>query len=420
MRIAMVSEHASPLAALGGVDAGGQNVHVAALAAELAGLGHDVTVYTRRDSTSLPQQVHTHGYAVEHVDAGPPGEVPKDELLGHMRDFAADLAGRLARRPADLVHTHFWMSGLAARWALGPDATPHRAPHGRTVPHVHTFHALGTVKRRHQGADDTSPAERVERERWLAAEVDHVVATSHDEVRELDAQGIDPERCSVVPCGVDTRAFRPQEAARDGAPYRVLSLGRLVPRKGVADLVTALAELPDAELVVAGGPSADALDLDEEVQRLRALAASQGCADRVRFLGRVDHDDIPALMASADVVASVPWYEPFGIVPVEAMACGRPVVATAVGGQLDTVVHDETGLLVPPRRPDEVAAALRRLLDDDGLRRKYAENAHRRAACYDWRQVARETEHVYRHVLGRSTGPNEGPNEGAERTEALR
>jgi glycosyltransferase involved in cell wall biosynthesis len=395
MLIAMVSEHASPLAALGGVDAGGQNVHVAALAEELAALGHEVTVYTRRDSTSLPERVHARGYTVEHVDAGPPTEVPKDELLGHMREFAADLVDRLARRPADVVHSHFWMSGLATRWALEDGAA------GSPV-HLHTYHALGVVKRRHQGAEDTSPAERIAHERWLAAEVDHVVATSRDEVEELTAEGLDPDRCSVVPCGVDTRLFRPLRSARDGSSYQVLSLGRLVPRKGLADLVTAMGEVPGAELVVAGGPPADALDLDDEVQRLRALAESAGCADRVRFLGRVDHEDIPALMAGADVVASVPWYEPFGIVPVEAMACGRPVVATAVGGQLDTVVHEETGLLVEPRHPEQVAAAIRRLLGDELLRRRYGENAARRAESYDWREIARRTERVYDEVLQRS------------------
>ena len=395
MRIAMVSEHASPLAAVGGVDAGGQNVHVAALAAGLAEVGHDVTVFTRRDRTSLPERVHTHGYAVEHVDAGPPAEVPKDELLGHMREFAADLSARMDGQGFDVVHTHFWMSGLATRWAL--EALP-----GDTPAHLHTFHALGVVKRRHQGAEDTSPPERLAHERWLAGAVDQVVATSRDEVEELQAQGVDEARCSVVPCGVDTRVFRPLPTRRAGSPYTVLSLGRLVPRKGLADLVTAMASVPDANLVVAGGPPADALDLDQEVLRLRAVAESAGCADRVRFLGRVDHDEIPGLMASADVVASVPWYEPFGIVPVEAMACGRPVVATAVGGQLDTVVHEQTGLLVRPRQPEEVAAALRRLLAEERLRERYGENAHRRAACYDWRRVAAETERVYRDVLDRS------------------
>jgi glycosyltransferase involved in cell wall biosynthesis len=392
MKIAMVSEHASPLAALGGVDAGGQNVHVAALAAELAGLGHEVTVYTRRDGTSLPERVRTHGYLVEHVDAGPPAEVPKDELLGHMPDFAADLADRMAGEDVDVVHSHFWMSGLAAHWALAD-------PRVGAPAHLHTFHALGVVKRRHQGREDTSPEERVARERWLAGAVDRVVATSRDEVAELQRQGLPAGRCTVVPCGVDTRVFRPLPGRRAGSSYTVLSLGRLVPRKGLADLVTAMQWVPGAELVVAGGPPADALELDEEVLRLRALATSVGVGDRVRFLGRVDHDDIPPLMAAADVVASVPWYEPFGIVPVEAMACGRPVVATAVGGQLDTVVHQRTGLLVRPRDPEAVAAALRRLLGDDRLRRRYGENAARRAAGFDWRCVAEQTERVYRDVL---------------------
>lgn len=397
MRIAMVSEHASPLAALGGVDAGGQNVHVAALAGALAALGHEVTVFTRRDSTRLADRVSTHGYAVEHVEAGPPAVVPKDELLGHMREFAKDLAGRLSGQEFDVVHSHFWMSGLATRWALD-ELPPSDAP-----AHLHTFHALGVVKRRHQGVEDTSPPERIAHERWLAGAVDRVLATSRDEVAELRAQGLDPDHCSVVPCGVDTRLFSPLPTTGEGPPYTVLSLGRLVPRKGLADLVTALALVPDAQLLVVGGPPVDALELDEEVQRLQALAHSAGTSDRVRFVGCVDHDDIPALMASAHVVASVPWYEPFGIVPVEAMACGRPVVASAVGGQLDTVVHEETGLLVPPRAPDEVAAALRRLLADEGLRRKYGENAHHRAARYDWRQIATETERVYREVLDRST-----------------
>ncbi len=395
MRIAMVSEHASPLAALGGVDAGGQNVHVAALAGELARLGHEVTVFTRRDSTSLPEVVTTPGYAVEHVDAGPPSEVPKDELLGHMGEFAAGIADRMAGKGFDVVHSHFWMSGLATRWALEERRAGAPA-------HLHTFHALGVVKRRHQGCEDTSPPERIAHERWLAGAVDRVVATSRDEVAELRGQGLDPDRCTVVPCGVDTRLFRPLPAAsvRRRMPHRVLSLGRLVPRKGLADLITAMRWLPDAELMVAGGPPADALELDEEVQRLLRVAEAAGSADRVRFLGRVGHDDIPALMASADVVASVPWYEPFGIVPVEAMACGRPVVATAVGGQLDTVAHEQTGLLVQPHKPEEVAAALRRLLSDDRLRKRYGENAHRRAAArFDWVHVAAETERVYLDVL---------------------
>src|SRR5690625_4612241 len=186
MRIAMVSEHASPLAALGGEDAGGQNVHVAALATALARRGHDVAVYTRRDDPDLPEQVEMlPGVRVVHVPAGPAEVIPKDELLPYMPEFGQWLARRWAgRNRPDVVHTHFWMSGLAALEArkLVP------------VPLVHTYHALGTVKRRHQGEKDTSPAERIAIETRIGTEADLVIATCSDEVRELAAMGIDPSR----------------------------------------------------------------------------------------------------------------------------------------------------------------------------------------------------------------------------------
>lgn len=178
MKIAMVSEHASPLAAIGGVDAGGQNVHVAALATALAERRHEVVVYTRRDSTTLPARVRLpSGVVVEHVPAGPPTDVPKDELLPHMAEFGDYLASRMALDRPDVVHGHFWMSGLAAIRAartLEP-----------AVPVVQTFHALGTVKLRHQGAEDTSPPGRLALERFVATAADTVLATCSDEVNEI-------------------------------------------------------------------------------------------------------------------------------------------------------------------------------------------------------------------------------------------
>nr|MBA2772685.1 glycosyltransferase [Nocardioidaceae bacterium] len=185
-----------------------------------------------------------------------------------------------------------------------------------------------------------------------------------------------------------------------------LVLGRLVERKGVGDVVTALAQLPGVELTIAGGPSWDALAADPEVCRLRDLARRTGIADRVRFLGRVSHADVPRLIRASDVVVAVPWYEPFGIVPVEAMANGRPVVGTAVGGLLDTVVPGETGELVPPRRPYLLARVLQRLLADPARCRRYGEAGYRRAAAtYRWEQVAAATEAVYESVLSRSQQP---------------
>ncbi|NUT48422.1 MAG: glycosyltransferase, partial [Saccharothrix sp.] len=340
MRIAMVSEHAGPLAALGGVDAGGQNVHVAALSAALSARGHDVVVYTRRDEPGLPQRVRTEqGYDVVHVPAGPARSVPKDELLPHMGEFARFLERQWREEPPDVGHAHFWMSGLAAVLAA-------RRLGG--VPVVQTYHALGTVKRRHQGAADTSPAERIGIERMIGREADRIAATCDDEVVELMRMGVRRSRISVVPCGVDPVRFRPDGPAdRRGYPHRVVSVGRLVPRKGFQDLISALRSLPDTELVIAGGP----VDVhsDPEARRLAAYAERAGVRNRLWLAGQVSRDAMPALLRSADVVACVPWYEPFGIVPLEAMACGVPVVASAVGGLTDTVVHGVTGVLVPPR-----------------------------------------------------------------------
>jgi len=386
MRVAMVSEHANPLAAVGGVDAGGQNVHVAALAGELVARGHEVTVYSRRDDPTAPtQEVAAEGYLVEHVPAGPSRDVPKDDLLQYMPAFAGHLEQGWREHPVDLVHAHFWMSGVAST----------RAARRVHIPVVQTFHALGTVKRRQQGEHDTSPPERIGFERRLCRTVDHVIATCTDEVAELRTMGLPRGRASIIPCGVDVSVFTPREAPRSERP-RLLVIGRLVERKGIGNVIEAVASLPGVELVVAGGPAREGLAADPQVARLRALAEAHGVADRVTFVGGVARADVPALMCSADVVVAVPWYEPFGIVPVEAMACGRPVVGSAVGGLLDTVVPGMTGELVPPRRPDLLASVLRGLLADRARRDAYGLAGRRRAVeRYQWTQVSADTEAVY-------------------------
>lgn len=394
MRIAMVSEHASPLAALGGVDAGGQNVYVARLTEELARRGHDVTVYTRRDSTDLPDRVPLPGGAVvEHVPAGPPEAVPKDELFPHMPAFGAHLARVWDHERPDVVHAHFWMSGMASQ--IGAHA------HG--IPVVQTFHALGTVKRRHQGRRDTSPFERIGIERQIGLGCERVLATCTDEVDELAGMGVPPRQVSVVPCGVDVEHFHPG-ADPGTAParqqrYRLLACGRLVRRKGYDQAIRALARIPDAELLIAGGPAPGLLEADPEAQRLRRLAWRTGVADRVRLLGAVAPADMPALMRSADLVLCTPVYEPFGIVPLEAMACAVPVVATDVGGHRDTVADGDTGRLVPPDDSGAIAAAARGLLAEEGTRRRYGTAGRARVlARFTWQRVADGTEQVYRQV----------------------
>ena len=391
--IAMVSEHASPLATIGGVDAGGQNVHVAALATALARRGHRVTVYTRRDATSLPDRVElAPGVVVEHVTAGPPTDVPKDALLPYMREFAMHLADRWSAQRPDVVHAHFWMSGFASVLAAR-DAG---------VPVVQTFHALGTVKRRHQGGQDTSPPQRLRMERAVAHDAAAIVATCTDEVVELGRMGVRRGKVSVVPCGVDVSHFTPEGPAeqRPAQRHRIAVVGRLVQRKGVDDVIRALGLVPGTELLVVGGPDAEFLDVDPEVQRLRAVATSCGVADRVVFRGRVSRADLPALLRSLDLLVAVPWYEPFGLVPLEAMACGVPVVASEVGGLQDTVAERVTGELVPPRRPDVLAHRLRTLLGDPITREGFGlAGVDRARARYAWERVAADTETVYLRVL---------------------
>jgi glycosyltransferase involved in cell wall biosynthesis len=397
MRIAMISEHASPLALLGGVDAGGQNQHVAELSAVLAADGHDVRVYTRRDRPDLPAEVSVRpGVVVEHVPAGPARPVAKDELLPYMGIFGEWLLGRWRDGPwaPDVVHAHFWMSGLAALTARS------RFP----VPVVVTYHALGSVKRRHQGNADTSPRARIGYERVLGRQADAVIAQCSDELAELVQLGVPRDQISLIPSGVDASHFTPQGpvAPRGPAP-RILCVGRLVERKGYADVIHALPAVPGAECVIVGGPPEPELAGDPVAAKLRALAGSIGVADRVQLVGGQPRTHLPAWYRSADVLACAPWYEPFGLTPLEAMACGVPVVGYALGGFTDTVVEGVTGHLVPPRDTRSLATALRRLLREPSRRLAYATAAVDRArSCYSWQRTAEQLIRLYAQLTGRS------------------
>ncbi|MHA6618153.1 glycosyltransferase [Pseudonocardia sp. DLS-67] len=387
MRIAMVSEHASPLAVLGGADAGGQNVHVLELSAALATLGHEVTVWTRRDDDALPDTVPVRpGVVVRHVAAGPSRHVPKDELVPHLPAFTQVLDDAWSADPPDIVHGHFWMSGMVALAAAR-----------ERFPVVQTFHALGSVKRRHLGADDTSPDGRVRAELAVARQADRVLATCTDEVFELARMGAPRRRMTIVACGVDTTQFTPDGpvAPRRERP-RLVSLGRIVRRKGVDEVIEALRRVPAAELVIAGGEGPG----DPDAARLQECVRRAGVADRVRLAGPVARTDVPALLRSADAVVCAPWYEPFGIASLEAMSCGRPVVASAVGGFQDTVVDQVTGLLVPPRKADALAAALRDVLASPTMGAAYGIAGRDRVlARYDWERVATATAQVYDEVV---------------------
>lgn len=393
MKIAMVSEHASPLAVLGGVDAGGQNVHVAALAEAMAAQGNEIVVYTRRDDASLDVRVpYAPGVIVEHVDAGPPEAIEKDRLLPYMGEFAIGLSRRWCEDRPDVVHAHFWMSGKASLDAGLPLG----------IPVVETFHALGIEKRRYQGKKDTSPRSRLDEERRIASDASRIVATATAEAFELVRMGADTAKIAVVPCGVDLRDFQPMGPAeeRDRSRKRLVCLSRLVERKGIGDVINALVLLPDVELIVAGGPDASKLHEDTEAQRLLQLAKDLDVADRVVFRGRVERQHVPALLRSADAVVCYPWYEPFGIVPLEAMACGVPVVVSQVGGLVDSIVNGVTGIHVPPRSPLALSEALRDLLKDEKRCMDLALAGTRRTnRRYGWPRIASDTLAVYNDVI---------------------
>ncbi|MEV6927713.1 glycosyltransferase [Dactylosporangium sp. NPDC051485] len=402
MRIALISGQANPLA-LGRPGTGGKHTHVAALSDALARLGHDVVVYTRRDDPALPDCVNLEsGVTIEHMPAGPAAPVPADEQLPLMGDFGRALAARWSRPGAgpDVVHAHYWLSGLAALTATNDDRRPV----------VVTYHGLASAERRqlprdHMPRDHSrGPGPRAGLERTLGSIADRVVAQSEDEVAELGRMGVRRSGTVIVPSGVDTDRFTPGGPAADHRRpglRRILSVGPLVARKGFADLVAALRRVPGAELVVVGGPDPSGVDRDPEARRLLQLADRHGVADRLRIVGAVGQEELAGWYRSADVLACTPWYEPFGLTPLEAMACGVPVVAYASGGIAESVIDNVTGVLVPPRDTVAMATALRGLLGDEVRRMSFASAAIDRVRSrYTWDRAATEMERVYRSVTG--------------------
>src|SRR5262245_28844866 len=397
MKIAIVSEQANPLAPIGGADAGGQNVYLGGLAGALAKAGHKVTVYNSRDAPNQPDVVSVSSrFAVRHVPAGSSKDVRTDDLLPHMGNFGGHLADSWSTEPPDVVHAHGWTSGLAALVGV----------RDLGLPVVQAFPTLGVVERRHQDGKDTNPAARQRLETAIAKDADAVIATSSEELFELIRMGVPRHAIHVVPCGVDLDQFTVDgpRAERSARP-RLLVVSRLVERKGVDTVIEALRAVPRAELLVAGGPPANGLRRDSEVRRLRTIARDCGVARRVKFLGQLPHAEIPVLMRSADAVVCVPWYEPFGMVPLEAMACGVPVVVSAVGGLVDSVIDGTTGVHVPPQRPDILASALRDLLADPTAGEGYGiAGSDRARSRYAWQRIGRETLGIYQRVRAERAG----------------
>jgi histidinol-phosphate phosphatase family protein len=380
MHIALISEHASPLAALGGVDAGGQNVYVYHVAKCLARAGHRVDIFTRRDDSALPLIMEwLHGVRIVHVPAGPPRFVAKEDLLECMEEFARYFVEFARAERYELAHANFWMSGLVAL----------RAKQTLGLPFAITFHALGRVRRLHQGDADHSPADRCAIEDQVVAAADCIVAECpQDKADLMQWYQADPARIAVVPCGFDPVEFSPVRRAQaravvglEAGEHIILQLGRMVPRKGIDNVVRALGLLAvrhqvAARLVIVGGATETPCpEATPEIGRLQQLAQAEGVAEQVLFVGRRDRASLKYYYSAADVFVTTPWYEPFGITPVEAMACGTPVIGAAVGGIKFTVKDGHTGYLVPPQRPDLLAARLAHLLAHPGLRARLGTQA---------------------------------------------
>jgi phosphoheptose isomerase len=406
-RIAMISEHASPLAILGGVDSGGQNVYVGQLARHLARVGYEVDVFTRRDSAGLPEvATWARGVRIVHVTAGPAAYVRKEDLLPHMAEFTDSML-RFCRRQRGgyaLAHANFWMSGQVAadlRQALG-------------VPFVVTFHALGRVRRAFQRQADQFPDARFAVEDRIVAEADHVVAECPQEEEDLIRYyNADPARITIIPGGFDPDEFwpiaKPLARVTLGLPPdepMILQLGRMVRRKGVDTAIRGLARLRGehgvaARLLVVGGESNDAdPDVTPEIGRLQQIARAEGVGDAVVFVGRRGREVLKYYYSAADVFVTTPWYEPFGITPLEAMACGTPVIGANVGGIKFSVRDGETGYLVAPDDAAAVAERIAHLFRHPRLMNVFRRQAVRRANdLFTWRHVAGGVSALYEDVL---------------------
>jgi glycosyltransferase involved in cell wall biosynthesis len=393
MRVGLVCAHAGPPQEVRGRTAG-THQHVARVAAELAVRGHDVRVYERLDHPDSPPTSEIEGYRVERVPVGPSRRTPTGELVPHVPELGRWLTDRWAADWApEVVHGHFWIGGLAAASAV----------RDTVIPVVQTFHSLGAEQLRHLGADYDGPGQRIPLELALTRVVDMAVAQSTHEVDELTRMGLQRASVVVVPAGVDVELFAPEGEAmpRDRRP-RILAAGGLSPGHGQEDLIRALRLVGDAELVIAGGPPAGNLGNHTEARRLREVAEQTGVADQIRLVGSVPHDQMSAWYRSADVVACTSRYAAAGRVPLEAMACGVPVVGYSLGGIADTVVDEVTGRLVPPGDVRGLGVTLRRLLAADAERFAYGHAAVDRVRCsYTWDRTASALERLYERVVSR-------------------
>ncbi len=408
LRIAQISVHTCPLATLGGKETGGMNVYVRDLSRELIRRGHQVDVYTRSQDPTIPRisQALGRGGRVIHIPAGPQRPYSKHQVYDHLPEF---VAGVLAQAEADgiaydVIHSHYWLSGWVAREL--------RERWG--APILHMAHTLGRLKNAiARSPEELEPPRRIQVEEEIAGFADRLIAATPSEQQQLiEWYGAAPERIRVIPPGVDRSRFFPipptqarTQVGLDPSCRSILFVGRIEPLKGIDTLLRAIALIARkcADLIcglcvpIIGGDPASPQD-NAEMARLQALREELGIGEVVTFLGAQDQDSLPYYYAAAEMVVMPSDYESFGMVALEAMACGTPVIASDVGGLAYLVRHGRTGYRVPARDPIALAAKIARLLTDEALRRRMGQRAACWAEKYDWSLIANQIEAVYGEV----------------------
>jgi D-inositol-3-phosphate glycosyltransferase len=407
----MLSVHTCPLATLGGKETGGMNVYVRDLSRELGRRGIAVDCFTRSQNPDIPRistKLGPRGRVI-HLAAGPQAPYDKNRIADHIPEFVRG-ALDFARREGleyDVIHSHYWLSGLAA----------HRLRPAWDAPIVQMFHTLGHMKNSVAATPDEWEAERrIEAEAQVMTFADRLVAaTPLERAQMVWLYGADAARISVVPCGVDLGLFQPipQDEAKhmlDLPPSRriILFVGRIEPLKGIDTLLRAIALVaPDiphwqqdlSVIIIGGAPGAGVDKVNAELARLQQLRAELGLKELVTFQGAKDQDSLVYYYSAAEMVVVPSHYESFGMVALEAMACGTPVIASKVGGLAFNVQDGETGFLVPNDAPQALAGRIRQLLCDPPLRRQLGSQAHRWAQRYGWPAVTDQILEVYEQVM---------------------
>src|SRR5512143_3016909 len=409
LRIAMISYHTCPLATLGGKDTGGMNVYVRELTRQLGKMGIHVDVFTRSQDDHVPHVLHELGYGnrVVHVPAGPEHPVPKEELANYIPEFVEGVRYFACEKGIhyDIIHSHYWLSGIAAE-ALS------NAWGG--TPIVQMFHTLGEMKNRIARSEAEREGEyRINGEKQVLRRADRVIVATIAELTQLRfLYKADAEKMVVIPPGVDVCHFYPIPA--DEAKMYVglkpddrmiLYVGRIEPLKGVDTLIQAMSclqwkEVEPVHLAIIGGdPSASPREMSTEMARLQKLCDDLCVGQTVVFLGKRDQDKLPYYYSAAEVVVMPSHYESFGMVALEAMASGTPVIASDVGGLGFLVQDGETGFTIPDDEPDTMCQRLSLLLSDDRLRDQMGQRAAEVALSYSWEKIARNVVGVYDEVL---------------------